>query len=85
LICQGYDLSTQRSKKQWGIIKLCNEYFHEPTSQLYKLHAKLDAIVLQAYGFKPDEDLLTKLLELNQDLAEKEKQGEVIVGPWAPD
>ena len=51
--------------KQSSIPKLYNEYFHEPTSQLYKLHAKLDAIVLQAYGFKPDDDLLEKLLTLN--------------------
>jgi len=70
--------------KQSSIPKLYNEYFHEPTSQLYKLHAKLDAIVLQAYGFKPDDDLLEKLLTLNLELAEKEKQGEAIVGPWAP-
>jgi len=76
--------STQMEKKQWGITKLYNEYFHEPTSQLYKLHAKLDAIVLQAYGFKPDDDLLEKLLTLNLELAEKEKRGGAIVGPWAP-
>ena len=76
--------STQMEKKQWGITKLYNEYFHEPTSQLSKLHAKLDALVLQAYGFNPGDDLLTKLLELNQELAEKEKQGETVVGPWAP-
>ena len=76
--------STQMLKKQWGITKLYNEYFHEPTSQLFKLHSKLDALVLQAYSFNPDDDLLTKLLELNQALAEKEKQGETVVGPWAP-
>jgi len=76
--------STQMEKKQWGITKLYNEYFHEPTSQLFKLHAKLDAIVLQAYGFKPDDDLLEKLLTLNLELAEKEKRGGAIVGPWAP-
>ena len=76
--------SAQMEKKQWGITKLYNEYFHEPTSQLFKLHAKLDAIVLQAYGFKPDDDLLEKLLTLNLELAEKERQSEAIVGPWAP-
>jgi len=76
--------STQMERKQWGITKLYNEYFHEPTSQLYKLHAKLDAIVLQAYGFKPDDDLLEKLLTLNLELAEKETRGGAIVGPWAP-
>jgi len=74
--------STQRSRKQWGITKY-NEYFHKPTSQ-FKLHAKLDQLALQAYGFTADDDLLKKLLTLNLELAEKEKQGEAIVGPWAP-
>jgi hypothetical protein len=72
-------------KKQWGITKLYNEYFHEPTSQLHKLHAKLDRLVMQAYGFKPDDDLLEKLLTLNLELAEKEKRGDAIVGCWAPE
>jgi len=34
---------------------------------------------MQAYGFKPDDDLLEKLLILNLELAEKEKKGEAIV------
>jgi hypothetical protein len=38
---------------------------------------------MQAYGLHPD-DLLEKLLTLNLELAEKEKCGEAIVGPWAP-
>jgi hypothetical protein len=77
--------SNQMEKKQWGITKLYNEYFSEPSSQLYKLHAQLDALVLQAYGFTESDDLLEKLLTLNLELAEKEKRGESIVGPWAPD
>ena len=76
--------STQMERKQWGITKLYNEYFHEPTSQLFKLHAQLDKLVLQAYDFKPKDDLLEKLLNLNLELAEKEKNGVAIVGPWAP-
>ncbi len=48
------------------------------------LHAELNAIVLQAYSFNPNDDLLEKLLTLNLELAEKEKRGEAIVGPWAP-
>ena len=72
------DRSKQRSKKQWGITKLYNEYFHEPTSQFFKLHAKLDRLVMQAYGFNPDDDLLEDLLTLNLELAGKEKQGEAI-------
>jgi SAM-dependent methyltransferase len=76
--------SDQMEQKQWGITKLYNAYFNEPASQLYKLHKQLDALVLQAYGFSPDNDLLEKLLALNLELAEKEKNGEAVVGPWDP-
>jgi SAM-dependent methyltransferase len=76
--------SEQMEQKQWGITKLYNAYFHEPASQLYKLHKELDVLVLQAYGFSPDDDLLEKLLALNLELAEKEKNGEAVVGPWDP-
>ena len=57
--------SQQMEQKQWGITKLYNAYFDEPASQLYKLHKQLDALVLQAYGFSADDDLLEKLLTLN--------------------
>jgi hypothetical protein len=77
--------SDQMEKKQWGITDLYNKFFNEPASQLYKLHAKLDALVMQAYGFKAKDDILEKLLELNLELAQKEKQGETIIGPWAPE
>ena len=64
--------------------KLYNEYFHEPTHQLFKLHAKLDRLVMQAYGLQPRNDLLEKLLTLNLELAEKENRGEPRVEPWDP-
>ncbi|MGH4010642.1 MAG: DNA methyltransferase [Pseudonocardiaceae bacterium] len=38
-------------------------------SRLRTLHADLDAAVLIAYGFSPDDDLLTQLLALNLDIA----------------
>ena len=42
--------------------------------------------LLKAYGFSTIDDLLEKLLALNLELAEKEKNGgSAIVGPWAPD
>jgi len=63
----------QMESKQWGITKLYNEYFHEPASQLYKLHAKLDKLVMQIYEFTEDDDLLEKLLHLNQEVAAKEQ------------
>lgn len=70
--------------KQWGITALYNTFFNEPSSQLYKLHKQLDELVIQAYGFNKSDDILEKLLELNLELAEKEKGGENIIGPWAP-
>ena len=77
--------SAQMEKKQWGITKLYNEYFNEPASQLAKLHKTLDDLVLKAYGFSKTDDLLEKLLALNLEVAEKEKNGENAIGPWAPD
>jgi hypothetical protein len=74
----------QMEAKQWGITQLYNKFFNEPTSQLFKLHAQLDKLVMQAYGFDLSDDILEKLLELNLELAEKEKRGEAVVGPWAP-
>ena len=58
--------------------------FDEPTSQLYKLHEQLEKLVIQAYDFNSSDDILKKLQEFNLELAEKEKQGESVIGPWAP-
>ncbi|MFM7886531.1 MAG: type IIL restriction-modification enzyme MmeI, partial [Pseudanabaena sp.] len=72
--------SQQMESKQWGITKLYNEYFHERANELHKLHTKLDKLVLQAYGFSEDDDILSKLLELNLQLEEREKQGLPVIG-----
>jgi hypothetical protein len=40
---------------------------------------------MQAYEFKSDDDILTELLDLNLELAEKEKRGLSVIGPWASD
>jgi len=71
-------------KKQWGITQLYNKFFNESLSQLYKLHAQLDQLVMQAYGFSSDDDILERLLTLNFELAENEKQSVPIVGAWTP-
>lgn len=76
--------SEQMEAKQWGITTLYNKFFNQPTSQLYKLHQQLDQLVMQAYGFDPSDDILEKLLLLNLELAEKEQQGEIIVGACVP-
>jgi SAM-dependent methyltransferase len=70
----------QMEKKQIGITELYNKFFHESSSQLYKLHQQLDQLVMEIYGFKKDDDILKKLLELNLELAEKESKGEKIIG-----
>jgi type II restriction/modification system DNA methylase subunit YeeA len=74
----------QMETKQWGITTLYNKFFNEPSSQLYKLHQQLDKLVMDAYKFTPEDDILEKLLALNLELAEKEKQGIKIVGLYAP-
>jgi hypothetical protein len=70
----------QIETKQWSITKLYNEYFYESASQLFKLHAQLDRLVMEAYDFKKEDDILTKLLALNLELADQEKQGLSIIG-----
>ncbi len=86
----GFDLTIllyrtqQMSAKQWGITQLYNKFFEEPTSQLYQLHEALDRQCNAAYGFTDSDDILAKLLELNLELAEKEKRGEPVVGPCVP-
>jgi len=80
-----HEYRTQRmTAKQYGITDLYNEFFHEPASQLHKLHAQLDALVLKAYGFTAQDDLLEKLLTLNLELAQREKDGLSVIGPWVP-
>jgi type I restriction-modification system DNA methylase subunit len=44
----------------------------------------LDQAVAEAYGIPPDQDISEFLFELNQLLAEDEKQGRTIAGPGLP-
>ena len=76
--------SQEMERKEYGITKLYNAYFHEPASQLHELHTKLDQLVMEAYGFNETDDILSKLLELNLQLAERENQGLPVVGPKLP-
>jgi hypothetical protein len=76
--------SQMMEKHQYGITKLYNQFFDEPTSQLAKLHKQLDQLTLQAYGFSDTNDLLEQLLNLNHHLAAQEQAGTAIVGPWDP-
>ncbi len=57
---------------QIGITTLYNQFFHEETSQLFKLHAKLDKAVCESvYGwdYDPTQNYNESLYALNQELA----------------
>ncbi|MBI5761923.1 MAG: class I SAM-dependent DNA methyltransferase [Planctomycetes bacterium] len=51
---------------------------------LKEAHAALDAAVLDAYGFKPDADLLKQLLDLNLAVAAKIDRQEPVTAPGIP-
>jgi len=51
---------------------------------LRNAHKILDVAVREAYGMKPDDDVLAFLFKLNKSLAVKESKGEIIVGPGLP-
>ncbi len=85
IMTQLHDYRTQEmEKKKWGITKLYNAFFDEPSSKLYQLHQQLDNVVMEAYKFKENDDILEQLLTLNLALADKEYKGESIIGPWCP-
>lgn len=47
-------------------------------------HAKLDAVVIKAYGFSAKADLLQHLLDLNRAVAEKVGAGDTVIAPGLP-
>ncbi|MEY3870244.1 MAG: hypothetical protein RLZZ338_4138, partial [Cyanobacteriota bacterium] len=76
--------SKEMERKGWGITQLYNQYFNEPASKLYKFHQQLDQLVMSAYHFQENDDILENLLKLNHECAEKEKQGEMVIGAKDP-
>ena len=50
-------------------------------SPLRRAHAHLDAAVVAAYGFNPQEDLLAQMLALNLRLGDEQDAGEPVRGP----
>ena len=47
-------------------------------------HAALDRAVLDAYGFSPKGDLLSQLLDLNLQVARREKDKKPVTAPGIP-
>lgn len=60
----------QMQRKQWGITQLYNAFFDEPSSKLYQFHQQLDQLVMKAYNFDENKDILEQLLELNLSMAQ---------------
>jgi type II restriction/modification system DNA methylase subunit YeeA len=50
-----------------------------------ELHSALDKAVMEAYGFKKDEDILTQLLALNLEVHTKEQNKQPVQPPGLPD
>jgi len=55
-----------------------------PNNAVSDIQEKMDNAVRSAYGMKNNEDILAFLLSLNQQLAQKETNGEDITGPGLP-
>lgn len=61
-------------QNQYGITKLYNQFFKEPSSKLYQLHEQLDKEVCKLYGLKysSDKNYNAELFSLNQKMCKKE-------------
>lgn len=77
-------------KTRWGLLKgttfreLYRTLELSGANPLKDAHQDLDEAVREAYGASPEEDTRTFLLQLNHELAEREKQGEAVVAPGLP-
>ncbi|MBK9261429.1 MAG: class I SAM-dependent DNA methyltransferase [Polyangiaceae bacterium] len=83
--CGGSHCSSPRSGRVWGEPQVPERIDPRPGLHLLKdAHAALDEAVRAAYGMAAQQDPLPYLLELNQDCANKEADGQTIVGPGLP-
>lgn len=55
-----------------------------PSNPVSDIQEKLDKAVMEAYGLKKNDDVLSFLLNLNLELAEAEKENKPVVGPGLP-
>ncbi len=69
----------------WSLRQLYQAAEVDGPHPLKDAQAALDAAVADAFGIPPDQALIAFLLELNQLVAEDEKQGRKVRGPGLPD
>ena len=71
-------------ENEWDFRELYRTLDLPGANPLQDAHHRLDEAVRGAYGTKPKEDALTFLPRLNEELAEKEAHGTLIVAPGLP-
>ena len=71
-------------ENRFGLRDLYRIMETSPNNPISDLRDELDTAVRSAYGIKKDDDILSFLLNLNHQLAQKEALGEKIVGPGLP-
>jgi hypothetical protein len=82
------DLRQERKRvmddQRLGLRDLYRLIEETPENTVSDIQDKLDAAVMAAYGMKKSADIPAFLLSLNNELFEKEKAGQSIVGPGLP-
>lgn len=68
----------------WNFRELYRTLDLPGANPLKAAHGALDIAVRGAYGMGPNEDPLTFLLSLNDELADREADGQPVVGPGLP-
>lgn len=71
-------------ENKWSLRELYRTMEETPNNPVSEMHEKLDFAVRLAYGMKKNADVLAFLLDLNLKLAEREGNGETIIGPGLP-
>ena len=72
------------TKNNWGLRELYNTLEDTGQNPLKTAHKELDLAVQSAYGMKNNEDILEFLLNLNQELYNKEQKGQKVTAPGLP-
>lgn len=84
----GYALRKYRTdamgKNDLSLRDIYRTFDKKGSNPLKDKHATLDKAVMDAYGMKKTDDPLKFLFELNDKLAKKEFEGEMIAGPGLP-
>ncbi|MEZ4888394.1 MAG: DNA methyltransferase [Chitinophagales bacterium] len=72
-------------KYQYSLRDLYRIVEQDGSNPIKTLHQQLDNAVMEAYGFDKRKDVLSQLLELNFNVADKELKGEQVQAPGLPD